>query len=210
PLPHLDPPPNRLLLNGVPYTPQAPFGMDAAHEEYCEAAALSMVEQYYSGDRRPIIPPQEAETRMAQIVNFERLTFPGVLNLSLQEISQISLDLYHRPGHLEPANLPNVERELTAGHLVIIPLMTNGSPGDRKINSAYGAENVYHVMLLIGFDQSAGPLIFTNDAGIRQGHGLAYSWATLNSAIEAMTRTTRDDSGITVPSEQGAQMLVFT
>src|SRR5215831_7201176 len=47
------------VLIKVPYTPQSPFnqwGSGNVHEEYCEAAALLMVSDFFKGDTRPQIP----------------------------------------------------------------------------------------------------------------------------------------------------------
>src|SRR5262249_45015217 len=61
PPPTPPPPPTRLpaaVFIKVPYTPQSPFnqwGAGNVHEEYCEAAALLMVSDFFKGDTRPQI-----------------------------------------------------------------------------------------------------------------------------------------------------------
>ena len=54
----------------VPYTSQFPFnefGAGKPNENYCEAAALEMVSQYFKGDTRDVIPPAEADSAMGGI-----------------------------------------------------------------------------------------------------------------------------------------------
>ena len=168
----------------VPYTPQAPFNnWDAAHEDYCEAAAALMYGAFLRGDQRSVIPPAEADQRMGQIVNWERATWPGVLNLPLSDVAQVGAHFYGATPTMDPnATLTEIETILAAGHPVIIPLMTHGAPGGQKINPYYGRLSVYHVLLITGY----GPgYLVTNDAGIVQGQNWRYSWTVLQSAMNA-------------------------
>jgi hypothetical protein len=187
PSPSVQPSPSPLppsVFIGVPYTTQAPLGnWDAAHEDYCEAAAMLMYGAYLRGDRRPVIPPAEADQRMAQIVQWERATWPGVLNLPLADVAQVGAHFYGAAPVLDPtATLAEVETILAAGHPVVIPLMTHGAPGGQRINPDYGWLDVYHVLLITGY----GPgYLVTNDAGIGRGQSLRYSWSVLQAAMQA-------------------------
>ena len=167
----------------VPYTDQAPLGnWDAAHEDYCEAAAMLMYGAFMQGDRRDVIPPSEADRRMSQLVAWERQSWPGVLNLPLSDVAQVGAHFYNATPVLDDATLPNIERALAAGHPVIIPLMTHGAPGGQKINQYYGTLNVYHVLLITGY----GPnYLVTNDAGIGLGENWRYTWTVLSAAMQA-------------------------
>lgn len=167
----------------VPYTPQAPFNTwDAAHEDYCEAAATLMYGAYLTGDHREVIPPAEADQRMGKIVNWERATWPGVLNLPLSDVGETGAHFFNATPFFDDPTLPNIERALAAGHPVIIPLMTHGAPGGHKINPYYGTLNVYHVLLITGY----GPgYLVTNDAGIGAGENWRYTWTVLSAAMQA-------------------------
>lgn len=167
----------------VPYTVQAPLGnWDTAHEDYCEAAAVLMYGAYLTGDHREVIPPQEADQRMGQIVAWERQTWPGVLNLPLSDVGQVGAQFFNATPLFDDPSLANIERAIAAGHPVIIPLMTHGAPGGQKINQYYGTLNVYHVLLITGY----GPgYLVTNDAGIGAGENWRYSWTVLSSAMQA-------------------------
>ena len=168
----------------VPYTVQAPLGnWDAAHEDYCEAAAALMYGAFLHGDHRSVIPPAEADQRMAQIVSWERHTWPGVLNLPLSDVAQVGAHFYNAtPAVDQTATLGEIQAILAQGHPVIIPLMTHGAPGGQKINSYYGRVNVYHVLLITGY--VPGYLV-TNDAGIGLGQNWRYTWTVLKSAMDA-------------------------
>src|SRR5262245_53676816 len=68
----------------VPFTSQfttAAEVYDKDHQEYCEAAALLMVADYFKGDTRARIPGVEADTGMAQIYSVKRQTYPSSQDL---------------------------------------------------------------------------------------------------------------------------------
>lgn len=187
PPPTPTPLPSSVLLR-VPYTVQAPFAnWDKAHEEYCEAATLLMARNYYRKDGRANIPPAEADREMGAIVDQERKTFPGVLDLPLADMAQVggALDPPLQ-GQVVKADPDEMKHALAAGWPVILPAMTHGGPGGQKIKPYYGTSNVYHVILVIGYDES-GQLI-TNDPGIKEGQNLTYSWDMLSTAMDAQAQ----------------------
>jgi hypothetical protein len=187
PTPSPSPPPASAFIQTVPYTVQAPYGVwDAAHEEYCEAAAVLMVGLYMGGDRRSRIPPAEADGDMATIVKYERATWPGVLNLSLDKVGAVGNHFYNVNAVLEDASFENIEKEIAAGRPVIIPVMTHGAPGGARIAPYYGSGNVYHVIVIVGYN-ATNQTVTTNDAGISQGQNYQYRWSVLQSAMDAQT-----------------------
>ena len=199
PAPSPTPLPTSVLVK-VPYTSQSPFnqwGAGNVHEEYCEAAALLMVGDFFKGDNRSKIPAAEADGAMGQIVGVERKMFPGVLDLPLTSIGSVGTQLYGLNPTVVPVDLDAIERSLADGRPVIIPVMTHGANG-QKISPYYGTVNVYHVIVLIGYDNAKG-LLYTNDAGFVEGQNYAYTWSTLSTAIDAQAGKFR----------QGRVMLVF-
>jgi Peptidase_C39 like family len=203
--------PPSLLLQTVPFTVQAPFGWDAAHEEYCEAAAIYMSGQFLMrGDNRADIPPAEADAAMGKIVTAERAAFPGAVNLSLEQMIQMGAQAYPgMHGQVVPASLSSIERYLAGGLPVMLPVMTHGGPGGTKIYPTYGYQNVYHVLVIVGYDAGQN-LIYANDSGLREGKDLSYQWSTLAVANQAQATTPRDESGAAVPTVQGQSMLIFS
>jgi hypothetical protein len=203
PVPTAPPTPTPLPTSvrlAVPFTSQAPFrNMDRAHEEYCEAAAVLMIGDYYKRDQRSVIPAGEADRDMTAIVAYERQTFPGILDLPLNDVASTGAAKYAMDGTVEPApsDPQLIKQYLAAGWPVVIPVMTHGLPGGQKINAHYGSTNVYHVIVLIGYDDS-GQFI-SNDAGIFEGQYLTYSWNTLSTAMDAQAQK----------FPQGRKLLVF-
>jgi len=197
PTPSPTPLPASVLIK-VPYTSQSPFnqwGAGNVHEEYCEAAALLMVGRYFT--QKDIVSKTDADQAMAQIVGVERTMFPGVLDLPLTSIGSVGTRLYGLTPTVTPVGLDAIERNLAAGRPVIIPVMTHGANG-QKISSHYGAMNVYHVIVLIGYDNTKG-VLYSNDAGFFEGQNWPYTWNTLSTAIDAQAGK----------FPQGRVMLVF-
>ena len=207
PTPAPTPLPPSTLIQRVPFTAQAPTGnWDSAHEEYCEAAAIYMVGQYFQGNRTDRIPAPQADADMGRIVAYERATIPRI-NLSLAEMAQVAGHFYGLQGQVVPLDPQLIQRQVADGIPVILALTTHGGPAGR-INPAYGADNVYHVLVVTGYDNTKG-IVYTNDPGLSQGQNLAYPWATLQAAIQAQARTPVDGAGYPVPMQQGAAMLVM-
>jgi hypothetical protein len=184
----------------VPYTSQFPFNQFGAgdpHENYCEAAALEMVSQYFKGDTRDRIPPAEADSAMGTIVSTERRSFPGVLDLPLTSVASVGTQLFGLKPTITPVDLNQIETDLAAGRPVLVPVMTHLPNGD-KIAPNYGSVGVYHVIVITGYDRAKNQL-YTNDAGFIQGQNYPYTWSLLSSAIDAQT----------LKYPQGRVMLVF-
>ena len=184
PTPAPTPLPDSVFIK-VPYTPQAPTGnWDAAHEEYCEAAAALMVGRYYQNQKYPgdRIPPADADAAMGQIVAYERQSWPGVLDLSLARVALVAQHFYNLDATIGPATLAGVKRAIASGQPVLIPVMTHGGPGGARIAAPYGSVSVYHVMVITGYDSQK---LYTNDPGFVQGQNWAYTWDVLQLAMTA-------------------------
>lgn len=139
-----------------------------------------MVGYYTQGHRGGTIPTAQAAADLGVLMDYETRTF-GVVHpdLTADQIGQVAASQRGLHYQVVPATLANVQAALRAGRLISLPLMTHGGPGGSKISPDYGNGNVYHALLLIGFDGSS---IITDDSGISQGHGYKYDWSVLASA----------------------------
>ena len=134
---------------------------------------------------------------MARFVSYARQSFPGVLDLPLFDVGSVRTQFFALAPTVVPVDLDVIKRNLAEGRPVIVPVMTHGSSG-QKIAPFYGTSNVYHVIVLTGYDTAKG-LLYTNDAGFMQGQNYAYTWPTLSSAIDAQS----------AKLSQGRVMLIF-
>jgi hypothetical protein len=187
----------------VPYTSQFPTKtmaefQDPAHQNYCEAAALLMVSDYFKGDRRSVIPAAEADAGMAQIVSVERQRFPGITDMPLTAVASVGQSMFALRPTVAPVSIDGIEQSLAAGRPVIVPVMTHGAPGGAALSDHYGSVSVYHVILITGYDSGKG-VLYTNDAGFVEGQNQVYSWNVLSTAIDAQT----------LKYPQGRVMLTF-
>jgi hypothetical protein len=163
----------------VPYTVQAPFNNWKVHEQSCEEAALLMYHDFLEGDRRPDIPPQEADGGLRAMKAWQVSNWGAERDLTLDRIGQLAQQYYGYDYQVSDATQANIEAALAAGHPVVVPVMTHS-----LLNPNYGPNTVYHVVLIKGFEPGG---VVTNDAGVMQGKNWFYSWSVLFSAIDAQT-----------------------
>jgi hypothetical protein len=156
-----------------------------------------MVGRYFQGDSRDRVPAPEAESSMAQLVGYERRSFTSVLDLPLTDVGAVGTQFYGLRPAVMPVDEEQIKRNLAQGRPVILPVMTHGA-GGQKIAPFYGTADVYHVIVVTGYD-TAKDVFYTNDAGFMQGQNYAYPWATLSAAIDAQAQK----------FAQGRVMLVF-
>ncbi|MGH7884006.1 MAG: C39 family peptidase, partial [Candidatus Dormibacteraceae bacterium] len=207
-----------------PYTSQAPDGSFVApYDNYCEAAAIIMVGQYFSGDRRDRIPHEEAKTRLNQIGDYEKLKYPQYVvtqpgdndkDLPLTAISEVASHFYPKlRGQIVRFEPNAVKQSLAAKKPVIIPIMLHGAEGGEKLNTHYGKGDSYHTLVLIGYDE-VNQLVYANDPGFNildpndpnhptDGKNVAYSWDNVSSAVEAQAHNPK------LKFDQGREMLAF-
>jgi hypothetical protein len=186
------------VLIKVPYTSQFPIGkFDGYYQDYCEAAALEMVGQYYRGDRRDRIPGAEANAALGQIFAVEHQAYKP-MDLPLSVVGDVGSRVFNLQPTVVPVDEGVIRQNLADGRPVIIPVMThlaNGAP----ISPHYQSKSVYHVVLLTGYDATKD--VYTaNDAGFVEGQNWQYPWSTLSAVIDLQARQ----------MTQGRVMLVFS
>ncbi|MGH7911539.1 MAG: C39 family peptidase [Candidatus Dormibacteraceae bacterium] len=174
-------PPATYQLN-VPYTEQAVNGVwNADNEHWCTAASTVMLEHYYGGDTEAVIPAATANQEMATVIAQDHATYPGVLELPLPDVEHTAAAVYGMVGTIEPMDFAAMQEAISAGHPVILAVMTHGLPGGQAISPNYSPGNVHHVILITGYD-AASQTVVTNDPGFYQGRSYTYQWSTLQVA----------------------------
>lgn len=163
----------------VPYTVQAPFGNWKVHEESCEEAALLMYRDFLLGDRRGDIPPAEADAALRAQKAWEVQNWGAEVDLTLERTGQLAQAYWGYHYRVLPATIDSIKQEISAGHPVIVPVMTHSLQ-----NPHYGPKTVYHEVLVKGYN--AGGVV-ANDAGVQEGKNWYYSWSVLFGAIDAQT-----------------------
>lgn len=163
------------LVLTVPYTVQAPYGNWTVHEESCEEAAVLMVQKYLEGQRTDIDPAEASQTLRAMKA-WQTQRDGREKDLTIAEVGELAKGYYQRNFQLSEVSKESIKKALTAGHPVIVPVMTHALG-----NPHYGRENTYHVLVIKGY-RPAG--VIANDPGVKAGKDWFYSWEILFRAIE--------------------------
>jgi len=115
--------PASFTIEGVPFTPQAPFAnWDELHNEACEEASVLMAQRYFDGERGGLIDPADADREIYDIVDWEKANLGKYLDTNAEETAQILSGKYGRKVRLSTTVTVNaVKKEIAANHLVIVP-----------------------------------------------------------------------------------------
>jgi len=164
------------INNYVPFTSQAPFAnWDKLHDEACEEASLAMAHYYLDG--RDLVLSKEAEKDIQYIAS--KTKGGGIPDLTVAEVNQAAKDLYHYNNWkiVDKPNVPDMEKELAKGNLIIIPL------AGREIGNPYyrSPGPLYHMLVISGYDNKKGVFI-TQDPGTKRGKDFTYKFNTLLKA----------------------------
>lgn len=163
----------------VPYTVQAPGANWAVHEESCEEAAILMYHDYLVG-RQTDIDPQTADREFRAQKAWQVKNWGAEKDLPLEQVGKLAKDYY---GHdfkvIKNITAQDIKQAIAGGYPVLVPVLTQALK-----NPHYSPGNVYHILLIKGYDPSG---VITNDAGVKEGKDWHYSWEILWQAIDAQT-----------------------
>jgi len=173
------PPPAAGAILEVPYTVQAPFGNWKVHEESCEEVALLMYREFLLGDKRPDIPPAEADTALRALKSWQVQNWGSEVDLTLDRTGQLAQAYWGYHYKVIPATVDSIKQSIADGHPLVVPVMTHALQ-----NPHYGPKTVYHEVLIKGYSACG---IVANDAGVQEGKNWFYSWDVLFGAIDAQT-----------------------
>jgi len=189
--------PSRILLP-VPFSPQAPAGdWGAPYQEACEEAALIMTDRFFKDGETAIIPAEEMDAAILDLVQWETAHGYGE-DVTITELAAIARDYYDYEAEIIDDVTTERLRELVAGgHPVIVPA------AGRALRNPYfsGEGPFYHMLVIRGFDRRN---FITNDPGTRRGAKYKY-------AFDVLLGTIHDWTGVKEEIERGEKRaLVLT
>lgn len=164
----------------VPFIVQAPFGnwSDPVFQNACEEASIVMAMGWVNGTKS--ISPQDAKTKIQDIVSFENKNFGYSIDTDVFDIKKI----FNQHFNLQNVNvkenitLADIKNALSLGNLVLVPAF-----GQALHNPNYTAPGpIAHMLVIIGYDPTTEEFI-TNDTGTKHGAGYRYNENTLFGAI---------------------------
>ena len=162
----------------IPFTSQAPKqNWDAAHEQFCEEAAVLMVASYVLG--RDIPDVNYADEQLFAIKTFEEKRF-GYFEDTTAEETAVILREYYKISQVtvvyDPA-IADITQALSQGKAVIVPA------AGRELGNPYftAPGPLYHMLVIKGYTKEGR--FITNDAGTRRGANYLYDPNVVLNAI---------------------------
>lgn len=177
-----DKPSSQVLISGVPFTPQAPFGdwQDPRQQDGCEEASALMAVRWVRGED---LTREQAREEIINISDFLQEKYGEYRDISLSDIKdQIFEDYFNYSSVKIKKNLEinDIIHELQNGNLVLAPM--NGQKLPNPYYTPPGPSR--HMMVVRGYDPAADTFI-TNDPGTRRGELFEYNTQTFYGSIRA-------------------------
>jgi Peptidase_C39 like family len=170
--------PDRVLLQ-VPFTKQAPLGNWAAHQESCEAANLTMLRFYWSGNRSVVLDPKTADGYIRTIDSWKPQP-----DLNDKMMGQLAQRHWGYAYEILPNNPDVIAEQLAQGRPLLAEVRTHGLGNPHYPGYANHFEetgwSVPHFVTIIGYDKTG---VWLNDPGITLGRGYHITYAQLTHAI---------------------------
>jgi len=171
--------PDHVLLQ-VPFTTQAPLNNWGQHQESCEAANLTMLYLYWTGDQSVVIDPHAADRSIAAIDAWK-----PALDLNDTQVGELAQQHWGYAYRLVPNDPKVIAQQLAAGRPLLAEVRTHGLgnshyPGYSSHYEQTGW-SVPHFVTIIGYDSTG---VWLNDPGISWGRGYHITYAQLTHAID--------------------------
>ncbi|HMB65357.1 MAG TPA: C39 family peptidase [Patescibacteria group bacterium] len=173
---------SKILISGVPFTPQAPFGnwQDQRQQDGCEEASALMSVRWARGQN---LTRQQALGEIKTISDFLQNKYGEYRDISLLNMRNWIFQDYldHSRVRVEPdVAIRDIIRELGDGNLVLAPM--NGQKLTNPYYTPPGPSR--HMIIIRGYDP-ANKIFITNDPGTRHGELFEYNAQSFYEAIRA-------------------------
>lgn len=193
---------SKVLISGVPFTPQAPFAewSDARFQEGCEEASSLMAVYWAKNIESGVIDKTKAKNEIIAMAAYQQERWGEARDTSTKDTATRIIS-----GYLEFSNyeirenisLQDIKNELLKGNLLIVP--ANGRALNNPHFTAPGPDR--HMIVIRGYDDNTKNFI-TNDPGIREGELYTYPQQLFFDAI-------RDyPTGFNLPIEGNKKVMI--
>lgn len=172
--------PASAMIEGVPFTSQAPFGnwADPLEQHGCEEASLLMAHYWIQGKT---FTKEKALEEILAMSKFEEEKYgKEMYDMSLADTLKLWREYfgYKKSFTKYDISVLDIKKELAAGHPVVLPM-----DGTKLGNPYYTPPGpLYHELIVIGYDDAKQKFI-TNDPGTRFGEGYDYDYDVFMNSI---------------------------
>lgn len=161
----------------VPFSPQAPFAdWSEPYESACEEASIIMVEHYLD---KTDLSRDQMKQEIDAAVAWQVENWGSHHDLDASETLKLAQNYFKLSGQvINKPTTDDLKKLLAKGEPVLVPAAGRklGNPNFR------GAGPEYHMLVLIGYDDSQG-IFITNDPGTRNGERYIYKYDTFIQSI---------------------------
>jgi hypothetical protein len=177
----------------VPYVSEVPDGKwVGSWKNACEEASITMLQGYYSGQKRVSIA--NAKAFMQNLFVIERKLWGSDANSDVvQTIKLITEDSDFNGRAVEAPTVENIKAELEAGRPVIAPI--NGFVLGNKNIPFLASGSGYHMFVIIGYDDAAQEFIVNDTGDTIDGPGHRYDYGLLMRAMRDYNRASQKTDG---------------
>lgn len=169
----------------VPFTPQAPLGDWARHQESCEEANLAQLAAYYSGNHSEALDRYAADRTINQLVAWQVKNWGSEDDLTDVRLGKLAEAYYGYQYEVLPMTDAGLRAQLAAGRPVIIGVTTHalGNPAypNYELHYLQIGYSVSHFITIVGVDGSG---YIVNDPGLTAGRGYHVGYGRLVFAIQ--------------------------
>lgn len=172
--------PDYKKIENVPFVSQAPTGIwDAYHNETCEEAAALTAIYYRDGTN---VDSARIEEDLIKLTDWQDENWGGNFELSVYKLQELIKAYYNREAQIiNNPTVDDIKKELVNNNPVIIP-----ASGRTLNNPNYtGLGPVYHMLVLIGYDNNEGVFI-SDDIGITKGENYTFPFDVIINSIHDM------------------------
>lgn len=171
-----------VILQDVPFTPQAPLGnwQDMRQENGCEEASAMMAMAWVRGKGK--FAPAEAEKEIVALADYELEKYGDFHDTSAKDTAIRIFNDYFNYDNIEVkynVDAKDIKGELVKGNLVVVPVN-----GQKLKNPFYKPPGpIEHMIVIVGYDNDKKEFI-TNDPGTKRGEKYRYKEEILEGALQ--------------------------
>ncbi len=183
----------KMIKLDVPFIPEAPGGnWTGPWKNACEEASMLMVEKFYKGINK--VTDADAKKEMTLLFQYQDKMWGSNANSdSARTVEIIRSQLSYDADISATPTVESIKAEIAAGHPVITPV--NGKELGNPNIPFLASGTFYHMLVVIGYDDTTGEFITNDDGDNKEGAGRRYKYAPFLASVHDYVAKTRKTNG---------------